>query len=94
MIIMRTIHTALCPRVSTIEEKIHVVLIKLLYLCWISLSSDKLSYIYNTLIVKSQDTDDKKINVTFDVHQLLENNRVKAIAMGATHKFMRGIEGF
>ena len=45
-----------------------------------SFSSNKMSNVYNTLIVKGQNIVGRGINVTCKVHQLLENNRVKVVA--------------
>ncbi|KAK9113991.1 hypothetical protein Syun_020788 [Stephania yunnanensis] len=48
--------------------------------------------IYNTLVVKGQDTVGQQINVTCEVQKLLGNNRVRAVAMSATDGLMRGME--
>ncbi|KAL2928252.1 ATP synthase subunit beta chloroplastic, partial [Bienertia sinuspersici] len=40
--------------------------------------------IYNALIVKGRDTTGQPINVTWEVQQLLGNNRVRVVAMSAT----------
>jgi len=48
--------------------------------------------IYNALVVKGQDTLSQQINVTCEVQQLLENNRVRALAMSATDGLMRGMK--
>ncbi|CAN6440809.1 unnamed protein product [Victoria cruziana] len=48
--------------------------------------------IYNSLVVKGRDTARQEINVTCEVQQLLENNRVRAVAMSATDGLTRGME--
>jgi F-type H+-transporting ATPase subunit beta len=48
--------------------------------------------IYNSLIVKGQNTAGQEINVTCEVQQLLGNNKVRAIAMNATNGLMRGMK--
>ncbi|TYI00920.1 hypothetical protein ES332_A11G165500v1 [Gossypium tomentosum] len=52
----------------------------------------KMPNIYNALVVKGQDTAGQQINVTCEVQQLLENNRVRAVAMSATDGLTRGME--
>ncbi|XP_048236324.1 ATP synthase subunit beta, chloroplastic-like [Ricinus communis] len=52
----------------------------------------KMPNIYNTSVVKGQDTIGQEINVTCEVQQLLGNNRVRAVAMSATDGLMRGME--
>ncbi|CAM6042369.1 unnamed protein product, partial [Sphagnum compactum] len=47
--------------------------------------------IYNSLIVKGQNTAGQEINVTCEVQQLLGNNKVRAVAMSATDGLMRGM---
>eukprot|EP01018_Ginkgo_biloba_P024375 Gb_37463 [translate_table: standard] len=48
--------------------------------------------IFNSLIVKGQDTAGQEIHVTCEVQQLLGNNRVRAVAMNATDGLMRGMK--
>ncbi|XP_059068220.1 ATP synthase subunit beta, chloroplastic-like [Cryptomeria japonica] len=48
--------------------------------------------IYNSLIVKDNDTTGEPISVTCEVQQLLGNNKVRAIAMSATDGLMRGMK--
>ncbi|XP_057820825.2 ATP synthase subunit beta, chloroplastic-like [Cryptomeria japonica] len=48
--------------------------------------------IYNSLIVKDNDTTSQPISVTCEVQQLLGNNKVRAIAMSATDGLMRGMK--
>ncbi|KAL8098339.1 hypothetical protein AgCh_031193 [Apium graveolens] len=48
--------------------------------------------IYNALVVKGRDTAGQQINVTCEVQQLLGNNRVRAVAIGATDGLTRGME--
>ncbi|KAB2037604.1 hypothetical protein ES319_D03G085900v1 [Gossypium barbadense] len=52
----------------------------------------KMPNIYNALVVKGRDTAGQQINVTCEVHQLLRNNRVRAVAMSATDGLTRGME--
>ncbi|XP_038904427.1 ATP synthase subunit beta, chloroplastic-like [Benincasa hispida] len=52
----------------------------------------KILRLYLALIVKGQDTASQEINVTCEVQQLLENNRVRVVAMSATDGLMRGME--
>ena len=90
---MRTNPTTSPPGVSTIEEKstgrIDQIIGPVLD---VTFPPGKLPYIYNALVVQSRDTDDKQINVTCEVQQLLGNNRVRAVAMSATDGLMRGME--
>ncbi|MDF3691514.1 hypothetical protein P3S59_26170, partial [Enterobacter hormaechei] len=48
--------------------------------------------IYNSLIVKDNDTTGQPISVTCEVQQLLGNNKVRAVAMSATDGLMRGMK--
>ncbi|KAF8006831.1 hypothetical protein BT93_K0981 [Corymbia citriodora subsp. variegata] len=48
--------------------------------------------IYNTPVVKGQDTIGQEINVTCEVQQLLGNNRVRVVAMSTTNSLMRGMK--
>ncbi|XP_057837562.1 ATP synthase subunit beta, chloroplastic-like [Cryptomeria japonica] len=48
--------------------------------------------IYNSLIVKDNDTTGQPISVTCEVQQLLRNNKVRAVAMSATDSLMRGMK--
>lgn len=90
---MRTNPTTSPPGASTIEEKstgrIDQIIGPVLD---VTFPPGKLPYIYNALVVQSRDTDDKQINVTCEVQQLLGNNRVRAVAMSATDGLMRGME--
>jgi F-type H+-transporting ATPase subunit beta len=56
----------------------------------VTFSPGKMPNIYNSLIVKGQNTARQEINVTCEVQQLLGNNKVRAIAMSATDGLMRG----
>lgn len=47
--------------------------------------------IYNSLIVKDNNTNGQPICVTCEVQQLLGNNKVRAVAMSATDGLMRGM---
>ncbi|BAD53309.1 putative ATPase beta subunit [Oryza sativa Japonica Group] len=91
---MRTNPTTSHPGVSTVEEKstgrINQIIGPVLD---VTFPPGKLPYIYNALVVKSRDTDGTTIiNVTCEVQQLLGNYRVRALAMSATDRLMRGME--
>ncbi|KAH0773805.1 hypothetical protein KY290_010942 [Solanum tuberosum] len=47
--------------------------------------------IYNALVVQGQNSVGQPINVACEVHQLLGNNRVRAVAMRATDSLTRGM---
>jgi F-type H+-transporting ATPase subunit beta len=55
----------------------------------VTFSPGKMPNIYNSLIVKGQNTVGQEINVTCEVQQSLGNNKVSAIAMNATNGLMR-----
>ena len=55
----------------------------------VTFSPGKMPNIYNSLIVKGQNTAGQEINVTCEVQQLLGNNRVRAVAMSATDGLTR-----
>lgn len=57
----------------------------------VSFPPDGMPYIYNSLIVKDQNTTGQLIQVTCEVQQLLGNNKVRAVAMSATDGLMRGM---
>ncbi|KAL6554579.1 hypothetical protein OROHE_007602 [Orobanche hederae] len=58
----------------------------------VAFSTGKMPNIYNALVVNGRDTAGQPINVTCEVHELLGNNRVRALSMSATHGLMRGTE--
>ena len=58
----------------------------------VTFSPGKMPNIYNSLIVKGQNTAGQEINVTCEVQQLLGNNKVRAVAMSATDGLMRGMQ--
>ncbi|VAH48196.1 unnamed protein product [Triticum turgidum subsp. durum] len=90
---MRTNPTTSPPGASTIEEKSTGRIDQIIGLVLdVTFPPGKLPYIYNALVVQSRDTDDKQINVTCEVQQLLGNNRVRDVAMSATDGLMRGME--
>ncbi|KAG5570953.1 hypothetical protein H5410_060719 [Solanum commersonii] len=51
----------------------------------------KMPNIYTALVVQGRDSVCQPINVACEVHQLLGNNRVRAVAMSATDGLTRGI---
>ncbi|KAL3502467.1 hypothetical protein ACH5RR_036916 [Cinchona calisaya] len=57
----------------------------------VAFSLGKMPNIYNAPVVKGRDIAGHPINVTCEVKQLLENNRVRVVAMSATD-LTRGIE--
>ncbi|KAG6540730.1 hypothetical protein Mapa_017866 [Marchantia paleacea] len=58
----------------------------------VAFSPGKMPNIYNSLIVKDQNSAGEEINVTCEVQQLLGNNKVRAVAMSATDGMMRGMK--
>lgn len=58
----------------------------------VTFSPGKMPNIYNSLIVKDQNSAGQEINVTCEVQQLLGNNKVRAVAMSATDGMMRGMK--
>jgi F-type H+-transporting ATPase subunit beta len=57
----------------------------------VTFSLGKMPNIYNSLIVKGQNTAGQEINVKCEVQQLLGNNKVRVVAMSATDGLMRGM---
>ena len=44
------------------------------------------------MVVTGQDADGQEVKVTCEVHKLLGNNRVRAVAMSATDDLTRGMD--
>jgi F-type H+-transporting ATPase subunit beta len=57
----------------------------------VTFSPGKMPNIYNSLIVKGQNTAGQEINVTCEVQQLLGNNKVRAVVMSVIDGLMRGM---
>jgi F-type H+-transporting ATPase subunit beta len=57
----------------------------------VTFSPGKMPNIYNSLIVKGQNTAGLEINVRCEVQQLLGNNKVRAVAMSVIDGLMRGM---
>ncbi|CAN6483807.1 unnamed protein product [Victoria cruziana] len=79
--------------VSTLVEKNQGCVAQIIGpVLYVAFSPGKMPNIYNSLVVKGQDTVGQEINVTCEVQQLLGNNQVRAVAMSATDGLTRGME--
>ena len=59
----------------------------------VEFTADSLPAIYNSVVVRTEDQDDKSLNVnlTMEVEQHLGNNTVRCVAMSSTDGLVRGM---
>ena len=59
----------------------------------VEFTADSLPAIYNSVVVRTEDQDDKNLNVnlTMEVEQHLGNNTVRCVAMSSTDGLVRGM---
>ena len=60
----------------------------------VEFTADSLPAIYNSVVVRTEDQDDKSLNVnlTMEVEQHLGNNTVRCVAMSSTDGLVRGMD--